>query len=330
MAPRILVFGTGSVGAVYAYLLSRAVTTENVFTICRSNYAVASSQGFTIHSTLFGENLNFRPRVAASVEEAVELSEGKPFDYIVMTAKAVPTTPSLPEIIRPAVSAKTTIALIQNGIGIEEPYSSLFPDNPILSCVVYLPATQTSPGVISHREVERLHIGAYPSSAPASHHEAGESFRSLLRAGGATATVHADVQSERWSKLLVNAAWNPTCALSLSRDMQFLHSAPPYALAHIESLMLEIATLAGACGYPSVNADTVAYQIGRAKARSLPGIEPSMLADAKGRRRMEVDAIVGNAVRIAEDKGVPVPLLRATYALVKALDESFKREPPSS
>ncbi|KAJ9609694.1 hypothetical protein H2200_006022 [Cladophialophora chaetospira] len=324
--PRVLVFGTGSVGAVYAWILSRAVTPSNVYCICRSNYTIASTKGFTINSTIFGDDINFKPHVSRTVDEAVSLlPSGEYFDYIVVAAKAIPSTPSIAELLRPAVGPTTTIALIQNGISIEEPYAQLYPNNPLLSCVVYLPATQTSPATIKHTEIELLHIGTYPSSSP--HQKAATSFSDFLTAGGGTTQLHEDIQSARFSKLLVNASWNPICALSLSRDAQFLASSPPeISLALIKSLMLEIASIANACGYEDINAETVDFQIGRAKVRQLPGIEPSMLADAKGRARMEVDAIVGNAVRLAESKGVEVPLLRGIYALVKALDQSFERE----
>ncbi|OAP60286.1 hypothetical protein AYL99_05288 [Fonsecaea erecta] len=325
--PRVLVFGTGSVGAVYAWILFRPVGSANLYTVCRSNYAVASTAGFTINSTIFGDGLNFKPQVVRTVDEAVSQSGAKPFDYIVVTAKAIQTTPSMPEQLRPAISPHTTIVLIQNGIAIEEPYRTLYPENPLLSCVVYLPATQIAPAVIAHREVELLHIGTYPSNAPREHRVAADSFAKLLNAGGGSTQVHEDVQPQRWSKLMVNASWNPVCALSRSRDAQFLRSSPPeFSLNLIKSLMTEIASIAQAWGYDNINAETIEYQINRAKVRELPGIEPSMLADAKVGARMEVDAIVGNAVRLAEEKGVQTPLLKGIYALVKALDASFQRE----
>jgi len=324
MSPRILIFGTGSIGAVYAYIFCRAVSPENVFTVCRSNYEVASSQGFTINSSLFGQNLNVRPQIVRTVDEAVSRSGGKPFDYVVVTAKAIPSTPSIPDQIAPAVSSNTTIAVIQNGIAVEDIYVSKFPNNPLLSCVVYLPATQTSPGTISHGEVERLHIGTYPAKAPEAHTSRAESFASLLGSGGGTAHVHEDVQSERWSKLLVNASWNPICALSRSRDVQFMHSSSE-ATDVVRQIMLEIASVAQAAGYPVISESKVDHQLGRAKARSLPGVQPSMLADALAGRNMEVDAIVGNTLRIAEEKGVKTPLLKAIYALAKALDTSFTK-----
>jgi 2-dehydropantoate 2-reductase len=327
--PRVLVFGTGSVGAVYAYLLSRAITPSNVYCICRSNYQVASTQGFTINSTLFGDNLNFKPQVARTVEDAVaSLPSGEVFDYVVVTAKDIPSTPSAPENLRPAISLRTTIALIQNGILIEEPWAKLYPQNPLLSCVVYLPATQTSPAVISHREVELLHIGTYPSNHK-KHHEAATAFSSILNQGGATTKLHADIQTQRFSKLLVNAAWNPICALSLSRDAEFLHSAPPQSLELVKAVMTEISLIAQALGHTDINAAEVERQVNRAKVRELPGVEPSMQADAKNHARMEVDAIVGNAVKLAEANGVDVPILKGIYALLRALDDSFAREQAS-
>lgn len=327
MSPRILIFGTGSIGAVYSYIFSRAITPDNIFAVCRSNYDAASSEGFTINSTLFGQNLKVRPQVVRTVDEAVAKSQGKSFDYIIVTAKAIPSTPSLPEQISPAVSseASTTIVLVQNGIAIEDIYSSRFPDNPLLSCVVYLPATQTSPGTIAHGEVERLHIGTYPArGVPPSHKAAAESFASLLRSAGGTAFVHDDVQSERWNKLLVNASWNPICALSRSRDVQFMRSSPSgEATALVRRVMLEIAAVAHAAGYPELDESKVDHQLGRAQARSPPGVEPSMMADALASRNMEVDAIVGNALRVAGQRGVQTPLLGGIYALIKALDQRF-------
>lgn len=51
-----------------------------------------------------------------TVSEAAR--SGEPFDYIVVTLKALPDIYSVPDIIEPAVvEGKTTIVLIQNGIG---------------------------------------------------------------------------------------------------------------------------------------------------------------------------------------------------------------------
>jgi 2-dehydropantoate 2-reductase len=320
MAPRVLIFGTGSIGACYAFIISRAVPASNIVTVCRSNYAAVSKNGFTINSTKWGLNQNFHPTVVRSVTEAMALNPDTPFDFVVVCSKAIPSVPSTAELISPAVSPNTTIVLIQNGIATEEPFSQLFPKNSLLSTVVYLPATQTSPGVVYHKETELLHIGSYPAS---SNTDSATIFSDLIKAGGGSTAVHKDVQFERWSKLLVNA-WNPICALSRSQDAYFLRSNPD-AVNLIRELMLEFAAVANACGYPAIDAALVNSQLKRATVREPPGVEPSMMADALAGRNMEVEAIVGNVFRLSQEKGVNTPLLRSIYILVGALNDSFTR-----
>ncbi|PVH85601.1 2-dehydropantoate 2-reductase [Cadophora sp. DSE1049] len=318
--PRILIFGTGSIGATYAFVLSRAVPASNIVTVCRSNYDSASKDGFTINSSLWGQNQKVRPVVVRSVEEAAA-ADPSPFDYVLICSKALPTVPSTAELIRPAISPKTTIVLIQNGIAIEEPYAKLYPDNPLLSTVVYLPASQTSPGVVLHKEVELLHIGSYPASSSI---EPANQFANLVKAGGGTVQVHHDVQFERWSKLLVNTSWNPMCALSRSADAQLLHSSPE-AKNLVRDVMLEIKAVANACGYEKIDTALVDFQLGRATIREVPGVAPSMLADALAGRNMEVEAIVGSVVGLARDHGVETPMLRTIYVLATALNGSFSQ-----
>ncbi|KAH8650955.1 2-dehydropantoate 2-reductase [Tricladium varicosporioides] len=319
MAPRILIFGTGSIGATYAFLLSRAVPASNIVTVCRSNFNSASQNGFTIHSSIWGEDQRVKPVVVGSVDEAAAIDPQSHFDYIMVCSKALPTIPSTAELIQPAVSSKTTIVLIQNGIAIEEPYADLFPDNPLLSTVVYLPATQIRPGIIQHMEVELLHIGQYPASPNT---ESATRFAKLLNAAGASAEVHEDIQFERWSKLLVNGSWNPICALSRLRDVQVLNSSTE-AKDLVRDVMLEIAAVANACGYSGIDTALVDFQLARATIREPPGVQPSMMADALAGRNMEVEAIVGNVVRIAQEHGVNTPILRTLYVLATALNSSF-------
>ena len=58
----------------------------------------------------------------------------------------------------------------------------------------------------------------------------------------------------------------------------------------------------------------------------LPGVEPSMMADAMAGRAMEVEAILGNTIKIAKRYNLNPPFLTAIYVLAKALDGSFARE----
>ncbi|KAI1826197.1 2-dehydropantoate 2-reductase [Xylaria intraflava] len=336
MAPRILIFGTGSLGIVYASILSRAAPESNITAVCRSNYDAASKDGFELNSTLWGQRQRVRPRVVRSVSEAITQSQPEPFDYIIVTAKALPSNPSVAEMIRPAITpGKTSIVLVQNGIGIEGEYARLYAgdDVPILSAVAYLPATRTAPNVVSHDVLEHLHVGTYPATGvPAAHKAAAQTFVDFVKSAGATATLHDDVQTQRWRKALINGAWNPICALTRLRDKQFMASGNGKGaeedeendpIQFIRAVMLEIASVAQACGHMDVNEKTVDVTLDRASRRKMPGIQPSMMADALAGKDMEIDAIVGNVVKIAREKNVCIPLLRTVYLLARGLNESF-------
>lgn len=54
----ILIFGVGSIGAVYLYQLQQAGC--NVTAVCRSNYEAVKDSGFTLHSLRFG-NQKYKP-----------------------------------------------------------------------------------------------------------------------------------------------------------------------------------------------------------------------------------------------------------------------------
>jgi 2-dehydropantoate 2-reductase len=100
--------------------------------------------------------------VLADVDEALVASKGIPFDFIVIRSKVVGDTLAWAESIRPLVKETTSIVILQNGIGIETPYELLYPTTPVLSGVLYISFSQTSPGVATHNDVQHIHLGTFP------------------------------------------------------------------------------------------------------------------------------------------------------------------------
>lgn len=348
--PRILLHGTGAIGTIYAYQLIQAGC--DVTVTCRSNYeAVIKQNGFHLDSVIYGKGLHLQPKVVRSPLEAVEDSrnssssdEGEGvYDYLLVACKAIPEA-QISETIAPAVTrGRTTIVLLQNGIGIEEEYSKRFPENLLLSGVVYCPVTQTSPGYITMGDVERLEIGEFSSSSSSSSvennknsttttteiHPSTSKFLRLLKSGGGN-PIHyhpsTSMQERRWFKLLLNAPWNPICALTLSRDLAFLAAEPCTSLAVIRGVLDEVIAISRALGYHSVTAEAAEQGLATIMSREgIAGIEPSMLVDVLWTRRMEHEVILGNPVRVARKLGVEVPRMEMLYALVKALDLSLQK-----
>jgi 2-dehydropantoate 2-reductase len=154
------------------------------------------------------------------------------------------------------VGPQTTIALLQNGIGIEDEYAAAFPNNPLPSGVVHLPVTQTAPGEIRMGEIrmgeiELLELGTYPANALEARNACAAEFAELITKGGGTCKMFDDIQPWRRSKLLVNASWNLICALAQTSDVQFMASSPG-ATNFVWEVMPEVVKIAQVPGYVEI------------------------------------------------------------------------------
>lgn len=316
--PTVLLYGAGSIGGVYLYQLLQAGC--QVTAVCRSNYDMVRTHGFRLSSVRYG-NVSFTP---TAVVRAISECADTAFDYVLVCTKTFPgSKPSLAEQLRPALEGRpdTVVVLAQNGIMIEDDVAAAFPRNPVLSGVVYCPAVQTGPGEIAYPEMLNcLELGTYPSAAPPAHKDAARRFADLMIRGGGGAEVHDDIQVARWSKLLMNAAWNPIGALTMTSDGDFLTTSDPYARDLAWGIMMEIVELARAAGVPGVTAEVAAakFSITKKRAETGTGREMSMLQDVRQGRAFEVEAILGNALRLGKQKGVPMPRLETLYALANA------------
>jgi 2-dehydropantoate 2-reductase len=315
---KILVFGAGGVGCIYALILWRAG--EEITTVCRGNYGQVQENGIIVRSKKWG-TCSARPNVVRTPKEATQFG---PFDYILVCSKAFPSTAKL---ISAAVSPETAIVLAQNGIGIEAEYAVAYPNNTIISGVVYLPTTQVEPGIIEHgTPLERFEIGTYPASANVNAKAKVELLAELFTKGDGTCISYDDVQAKRWYKLALNAALNPVTALTLCDDANLIRSSEG-ALELLKAIMREVGATARAYGYDNIDETSIAEQMARHEDRLITGgKEPSMLVDVRHERPVEVEAILGNVVRMARAKKVDVHLLSMLYTLTKARNFAISKD----
>ena len=267
---------------MYIYQLQKAGC--HVTAVCRSNFDVIKQQGFQLTSVRFGFQQYTPDRV---VRDAAECSEDV-YDFIVVCTKSFPEIkPSLLDILQPVLTGRpdTAVVLAQNGINIEGEIAAAFPDNPVLSGVVYCPAIQTAPGHIDYSEMlSLLELGTFPSDAPSRHKAAAVVFVNLMIDGGGGGEHHDNIQVARWSKLLMNAPWNPITALTLCTDGDFLLTSEPFALELVWDCMLEVMAVAKALGIPGVTEDVARKKlsISTKRAETGTGREMSMLVKPMG------------------------------------------------
>src|ERR1700743_3597150 len=123
MPLEILFFGAGAIGAFYAARVALNARV-NVSVGCRSNYKAVKENGFQITSNQDCTAKGPPPRVFDSPSSAVKA--GVQWDYVVVSTKALPNVSDDSKLLEGLVTSRTAIVLIQNGLGVEQPYASRF------------------------------------------------------------------------------------------------------------------------------------------------------------------------------------------------------------
>jgi len=326
MPTNILIVGAGAVGAFYASRLD-LVPSTSISVICRSNYKAVSASGFRITSPKYG-SYTFTPAHTFS-SPASAIAADIQWDYIIVSTKALPDLSDDSEILQGLVGDNTAIVLIQNGLGVEDPYVKRFPGATILSAVTVVSAAQNEPGLITHNRWTRISIGPYlPGTTDSTNLDASgrcavernESLVRLLKEGGvvdAEAYSHAKLQMVRWHKIAINAAMNPSAVLSGGSTNNAM-SLDSELYLHLKGVMDEVLeTAPKVLGAPLPKGLATTNQILSSTKKNTSGSKPSMLLDWEGGKHMELEVILGNPIRIAREKGLEMPRLQSLYALLK-------------
>ncbi|MBS1370613.1 MAG: 2-dehydropantoate 2-reductase [Lentisphaeria bacterium] len=301
---RILVVGAGGVGVYFSGRLAQAGAEVTI--VARSDYEVASRSGYEVRS-IAGD---FRFRPAAVLKSAADYTGDA--DYVILAAKVLPGADAV-ELLRPAVrSSKSTIVLIQNGIDIEKNIAAAFPENELLSTIAYIGVSRPQPGVVLHQGSGDLKMGRYPAGIS----DSARRLTELFAKAGVKCELCEDIAFVRWNKLLWNLPFNPVSVLAgnaTTRDMTRRDELERLC----RTLMDEVIAVANACGV-ALTAENADAQV--EYTRNFPAYRTSMLQDFEAGRELEVEAILGNTVRLAAEHGIPVPHMETCYALLKSVN----------
>ncbi|CAG9999155.1 unnamed protein product [Clonostachys byssicola] len=342
----IVFVGAGAIGCFYASRLHHCVVQRqpsrglHVSLIARSNYKAIEQSGVQLITRSFGDYTfnpsGVFPSVSAAAQADGDGAPARQWDYIFVTTKALPDVSDDSEMITPLVGPNSCIVLIQNGVGVEEPFRKRFPATPIVSAVTIVSAEQTSPGTIRQNRWTRTSLGPFTDGL-------GTGDRDLIQRGthcmdqltewwrdlGGIKDVepHDEVglQTVRWHKLCINAAMNPSAVLSGGRGNADM-VVDPELRHHLTGVMEEIweavPRILGR-GFP----DSMARpeRIIKSTERN-KGARPSMLLDWEDGKPLELEVILGNPVRIARERGVEMPRLQTLYALLRSAQEMRKKE----
>lgn len=329
----VLLIGSGGVGTVASVALEKGGH-AHVTSVLRSDYEKVKQHGFSINSVDHGKLTGWRPsHVVNSVEKAVEDLKTRVndphaiFDYIVVAIKALPDIVKTEDVIRPAMQKKSiddadekdqlvypTVVLIQNGIDMEKPIVASFPGCICLSGISMI-GSHNFGGHIEQYEHDIINIGYFDNG----HHSTdfqgkiGKQFVYMYAASKVNCKYVPDLMFWRWRKLVYNSTYNTMCGLmQLDVGRCYLSGIDE---AVILPAMDEIVSIAKAAGYD------LPHDIKKTMQLADEGLyyKPSMQIDIEKGNPVEIEAILGNPLRIARELKVETPILRVVYNLLKGV-----------
>lgn len=296
MPLKILVVGTGAIGSLYGAKLAQAGAEVSV--VCRSDFEVVKKQGIAIKSH-WGD-FHFTPKkVLRDVRDYNEKA-----DFILVATKVLPEI-SVVDLVAPALASQTSIILLQNGIHVEKPIATAFPNHHLISIIAFVCVGKTDPGIVHHQDLGRLIVGDFLQGVS----QKTLDLISLWKKSGVPCEESQNILLERWKKLVWNAPFNPISVVAGAvNTRQILDNPDTKKLA--ENVMREVCVLAAADGF-ELSEDIVKKNI--EMTEKMKPYETSMLLDFKAKRKMEVEAILGNAIRFAESKNIATPCMARLY-----------------
>jgi 2-dehydropantoate 2-reductase len=316
---KICIFGAGAIGGLMGAKLAAKGDVDVTFIARGPHLAAMREKGVKLISE--GTEQIVHPRCVESAEEA------GPQDYVLVTLKAH-SLPSAAKQMQPLLGPDTAIVSAVNGIpwwyfhGLGGAYegrivqsvdpdgqvSALLPPSRAIGCIVYPAAEVTAPGVIDHSYGDRFSLGEPDGSRS----PRAQALSEALIAAGFKAPVRPKIRDELWVKLWGNMAFNPISALTTATLDVLTGDEGQRGVAR--AMMLEGQRVAEALGVRF--AIDVDKRI--AGAAEVGAHKTSMLQDLERGRPMEIEALLGAVVELADWVGEAAPISRTVLALVRA------------
>jgi 2-dehydropantoate 2-reductase len=234
-----------------------------------------------------------------------------PCDFGVVAVKSMHTQAAI-AATAPAFGDDSAVCSVQNGIGNEEILAERV--RHVVRGTTFPAGHVIGPGHIGWDTKGDTWIGPFGSTPMAK----VERLADLFTRSGMNTIALEDARGAQWTKAIFNAATNPVGALTGLAHGELCDFQPTRRL--VSELIDECKAVAGALG---IELDHDPEQMVDHAARVAHDHKASMTQDVEARRQTEIDFLNGAIVEHGEGAGVPTPLNRAIWALVKAREASW-------
>lgn len=293
---KVLVVGPGAVGCALGAALMRSE--QDVTFLARGETLEAlRTRGLTFDWP--SESWQF------DNVRAVDLSAaGEKFDFLLFCVKGYDW-----EKAASAIEAFPSrhILTFQNGVSVHHELRKKFGER-VSGAAIYITADRTEPGHIVSRSIARVVMDGRPEIL-----EDMTGLCNALISPQLNASLSDNMEIDLWRKYLFLCSFSAVNTLTEKPAGPILNE--PATRALLAGFMGEMIQVANAAGFPlsNVDIDTILENSGRYP----PNTSSSLFADYKRKSKTEAELLQGYLVRMADQFGIPAPIARTIYALLK-------------
>lgn len=306
---RVGIVGAGPIGSIAAAYLAKAGQEVHVADVWREQIEALAVAGIHVEGAL-----ETHQHIAGGHAQAADLAVVEP-DFLVVAVKACVLRSLLKELAK-AVTPRTVIVSMQNGLDTEEVLAHAFDQNTILRFVVNFAGKVLEPGRVRatfFHPPNHLGCACRKEGCDNAHELAG-----LFTAAGLPTAPQRDIKRYSWEKTILNSALSPVSAVT-GMTMREVMGAPDTRQI-VEKILAEAIRVAARVGYdfgPGFFEHCIEYLDGGGPHK------PSMLMDVEAKRETEIAFLNGRIAYYGDLHGCPAPHSELITHLVKAVEYRY-------
>lgn len=298
---RIAIMGSGGVGGYYGGLLA-AAGQDVTFIARRAHLQAILDKGLQVKSV----HGDFTVFPARATDHPGEIG---PVDLVIVATKTYHTDEAA-QAIKALIGVNTVVISFQNGIDAAERIGSAVGMEHMLGGATWLSAAIEAPGRIGqYSQFRRIALGELDGRIT----PRAEAIASVLAATPAAVELVPNIKQLLWTKFVFIASISALGSLTRVAIGEYRHL--PEAREVLAEAMAEVVAVAKVNGVDP-DAEIISKTLAFIDA-SAPDIRPSMQRDLEAGRMSELDSMIGVVVRLGNQHGVPTPVMRLAYALLK-------------
>lgn len=322
---RVLIVGTGAIGAALASIIQRACPG------CVSVLAEGERleryrrNGFVVNGKAMDFNL-VQPVDQPGVPEGSPATGG--FDLVVVAVKYHHLALSI-EQLRGYVGPQTMLLSLLNGISSEDMLGAAFGPGPGAPEGEKLPLYAMSLGIDAVRQDNKVNITTFGKihfgdrlNRPGAYSPRVLRLARFFDRTGVPYTIPENMLRSLWFKFMMNVGINQASAVLKAPYGTF--QTDPHARAAMMALMHEVVALSAVMGMGLEAGDV--QKIDEPLFSLNPGGYTSMCQDVMASRKTEVEMLAGEVLRLGLRHGIATPVNEVFFNLIKAVEARYEED----